>query len=656
METLLIFLLKNTVCAGILLLYYHLALRNKKFHYYNRFYLLAIIVTSLLLPFLNIRWFTVHSSNEQVVQLFNIIYTEGGEKEAVSRTGSWFSWPNALPLFALAASGVLLLIQGLKIMAIFRLKKRYPTENLERIDIINTDLPQAPFSFLNNLFWRNDILLSEETGQQIFRHELTHIKQKHTWDKLFMQVVLCFCWMNPFYWLIRRELFLIHEFIADEKAVGDQDASAFAAMLLRSQFSSFAFAPAHPFAYSPVKRRLQMLTGSHKASYSYVRRLMILPLLILVTGLFAFRIAQEQAAAANVAVAQHPFKLVVDAGHGGTDMGTYGVNNAVEKDFTLLIARKIKALAPEYGIDVVLTRDADQTVPLQDRTRLAASEKANAFVSVHLNAQQSATKKLSGMEVYISGQNDYTRQSSLMGSILIGSLSGSFNTKQALLVERQPVWVLKHASMPAVLIECGYITNANDLAEVQNENRLTLLARKILAGIALYANQPATAGPEQRGIPLPVTATGAGEASRLNKKRQTATPASDKSNITVTSIELIQGRGATGGEDAAQPVASVHQATATPRLITISSNDLTAHRDSVQLKLTADALYILNGEEIDVAAVKQLNPATIESMSVYKGSAAINKYGTAGANGVIEIYTKQQTGTDRNGSYSTAPF
>lgn len=646
METLLIFLLKNTVCAGILLLYYHLALRNKKFHYYNRFYLLAIVATSLLLPFLNIRWFTVHSSNEQVVQLFNIIYTEGGEKEVVNRTGSWFSWSNALPLFALAASCVLLLVQWLKVLAIFRLKKRYPTENLERIDIINTDLPQAPFSFLNNLFWRNDILLSEETGQQIFRHELTHIKQKHTWDKLFMQVVLCFCWMNPFYWLIRRELFLIHEFIADEKAVGDKDAGAFAAMLLRSQFSSFAFAPAHPFAYSPVKRRLQMLTGSHKASYSYVRRLMILPLLLLVTGLFAFRIAQEQAEEASVAVAQHPFKLVVDAGHGGTDMGTYGANNAVEKDFTLLIARKIKALSPEYGIDVVLTRDADKTVPLQDRTRLAASEKANAFVSLHLNAQHSATKNLAGMEVYISEQNGYARQSSLMGSTLISSLSSSFTIKPALLVERQPVWVLKHAAMPAVLIECGYITNASDLAEVQNENRLTLLARKILAGIALYANQPATAAPEQPGIPLPAAA--AGETSRLNKKRQTAPAASDKSNITVTNTELVQGRTAPGSEDAAQPAARAYQATATPRLISITLNNSTPapRNDSAQIELPQDALYILDGKITNVFELKQLNPSAISRMSVFKGKSAILKYGMDGKNGAIEIYTKQGDRSD----------
>jgi beta-lactamase regulating signal transducer with metallopeptidase domain len=77
------------------------------------------------------------------------------------------------------------------------------------------------FHFFNFIFWDEEIDIQTETGQQIFQHELVHVKEKHTLDKLFIQLLLVVFWCNPFFWLIRRELKLIHEFIADKKAVGE---------------------------------------------------------------------------------------------------------------------------------------------------------------------------------------------------------------------------------------------------------------------------------------------------------------------------------------------------------------------------------------------------------------------------------------------------
>ncbi len=627
MEALLIYMLKNTVCAGILLLYYSLALRNKKFHYYNRFYLLSIVVASLLLPFLNLQWFTVHSSNEQVIQLFNIIYTDGGEKEHAAAATFPFSWSEALLAATLLTCSLLLVIQLVKIMSILRLKKLYPKENLEHIDLINTDLPQAPFSFLNNLFWRSDILLSEETGQQIFRHELTHIKQKHTWDKLFMQLVLCFCWMNPFYWIIRRELYLIHEFIADEKAVGDKDAGAFAAMLLQSQFGRFAFSPAHPFAYSPIKRRLTMLTNSTNARYSYVRRLMILPLLIFVTGLFAFRIAQQnQENGIGQTITKQPFRLIVDAGHGGNDAGAYGLNNVQEKDFTLLIARKVKSLAAEYGIEAILTRDADHTVELKNRTQFANSQQANALISLHMNSTDAATgNNKAGMEVYVSSQNAQLNQSRVMGSALITSIGSSFNIRKALVQNRQAVWILKSSAMPAVIIECGFMTNASDLALINDDSKLETLARKILAGVAAYANQfEHTPGTATAGQPAPETYTTTEDshqtttavtkaATKTNKAQATTAFAASPEKITLNAdaIMIRQAAGTTGTDSAYQ----------NPQ--------------------HGSPMYIVDGKVVDASAIKLLSPSSIQTVSVYKDSpAAIAKYGPEARDGVVEIFTR----------------
>ena len=258
-----VYFLKVTCISGLLFLYYHLALRNKQFHYYNRFYLLLCVVISIVLPFMQLQWFTFFSSSQQTIHLYKLMYGNGEDDVAVHASAALNYEQIALYLLA-AISVCLIIIFFIRVLKIQHLKKKYPVQHLPAFDFVNTDIPAAPFSFLNNIFWRNDISLQEETGKQILQHELTHIEQKHSWDKILMQLVLCFYWMNPFYYLIRKELFLIHEFIADEKAVKHSDADAFAKMLLTAHFGKFNFLPAQPIFYSPIKRRLVMLTTSKK--------------------------------------------------------------------------------------------------------------------------------------------------------------------------------------------------------------------------------------------------------------------------------------------------------------------------------------------------------------------------------------------------------
>src|SRR5207344_2574685 len=111
-----------------------------------------------------------------------------------------------------------------------------PLQELGDIRFINTDAKGTPFSFFRYIFWNYKIDLQSETGQHIFNHELAHVREKHSLDKLFIQVLLIPFWANPVFWLIRRELALVHEFIADQKSVEQQDTRAFAAMILQTAF------------------------------------------------------------------------------------------------------------------------------------------------------------------------------------------------------------------------------------------------------------------------------------------------------------------------------------------------------------------------------------------------------------------------------------
>ena len=150
------------------------------------------------------------------------------------------------------------LIQTL--LKINRLKKNNRQTIVEGINFINTNAKGTPFSFFNNIFWNDKIDISTSTGKQIFQHEVAHVQEKHSYDKIFINIILIFFWCNPFFWLIRKELNMIHEFIADKKALEDSDTAAFAAMILQATYPQQQFSITNNFFHSPLKRRLIMFT------------------------------------------------------------------------------------------------------------------------------------------------------------------------------------------------------------------------------------------------------------------------------------------------------------------------------------------------------------------------------------------------------------
>ena len=107
---------------------------------------------------------------------------------------------------------------------------------------------------------------------------MVHIEQKHSIDKLFVQIVQSVFWFNPIFYFIKKEINLIHEYLADHKAVKQSDTRAFAQMLLASNFSGNVLPATSPFLSSNLKKRLKMLTQKN-TKYSYARRILALPIL-----------------------------------------------------------------------------------------------------------------------------------------------------------------------------------------------------------------------------------------------------------------------------------------------------------------------------------------------------------------------------------------
>lgn len=258
--------------SAVMSAYYLLFLRDKTFHHYNRFYLLGTMVLSLLLPLLKVEYFTIETDS-RILLLLNQ-FNQNSSQEIENSFNVW----NFGTLILGIVSFFLLAKLTLGLVKIHQLKKQFPKESIEGITFYNTNLHDAPFSFFRNLFWKKSILINSDLGKQILKHEMVHIEQKHSFDKLFVQIIQSLFWFNPIFYFIKKEITLIHEYLADKKAVKNADTRAFAQMLLASNFSGNVLPATSPFLSSNLKKRLKMLTQKN-TKYSYARRILALPIL-----------------------------------------------------------------------------------------------------------------------------------------------------------------------------------------------------------------------------------------------------------------------------------------------------------------------------------------------------------------------------------------
>lgn len=306
METIPLYLIKIVFSSAVLFGYYHLFLRDKTFHHYNRFYLLLAVVISLLLPLLKVSYFTIELNNN-----FYLLLSSFQNNETIKNTNNdYLYFTIAYSVFGLVA--VVLLIKILAgILKIESFKKQFPKEKIEGISFYQTNLEDAPFSYFRNLFWKNSIILQSDLGRQILKHEMIHIEQKHSFDKIMMELVTAIFWFNPFFWFIKKEINLIHEYLADKKAVKQSDTQAFAQMLLASHFASTSLPGTSPFLSSNLKKRLKMLQKS-KTKYSYARKILALPLLFAIGFAYLVKAENKEIEKSNEQIKAQVSKLKKD--------------------------------------------------------------------------------------------------------------------------------------------------------------------------------------------------------------------------------------------------------------------------------------------------------------------------------------------------------
>jgi hypothetical protein len=200
---------------------------------------------------------------------------------------NWFTWDNMAIVFYILIGGIAFTRLAFSIRKIGMIRKNNPVEKLDTIYFVNTTEPGTPFSFFRWLFWNRKIDLHSPEGEQIFRHELFHIRQKHSIDIILTELITMFFWINPFFHLIKKEIRAIHEFLADRFAVEKHNKWDYAELLLMQALETHNRL-VNPFFHNQIKRRIAMITSSSKPGQQYLRKVLVLPIAIMLVALFAF--------------------------------------------------------------------------------------------------------------------------------------------------------------------------------------------------------------------------------------------------------------------------------------------------------------------------------------------------------------------------------
>jgi TonB-dependent SusC/RagA subfamily outer membrane receptor len=619
MLPLFIYILKVILVSGILLGYYWIALRNTRFHYYNRFYLVGTVLLSLALPLLDIEWFTLSTpASAPVQQVVQYIY----QSEHVNPQNRDLTWDQVLVLLFSLVSASLLILFVVGIMKVYLLKSKGKVTVMKRFDFIETALDEAPFSFFRNLFWRKDLPVHDETGQRMLKHELTHIEQYHSYDKLLVAFTTYLFWMNPFNWIIRKELEVVHEFIADEEAVAGDDAAVLAEMLLKAHYHSNSLSIGQSFFYSSIKRRIIMLTSSKKVSYSYARRLLILPVAMGVLVLLSFTIKD------SLSDVQHK-----------------------QMDQSVISASKLDTVPAKYRDPKTGQIKGSFQIDIDGEMASFKDIKSKKeLFKVPLNELAGPTNKkasIEGSPLYTEKKIVFIAGDSMPSGATFSGTADAIRLRGG----------ADGSKVPRIIINGREISPA-DLDKIDPSSIKTIDIRGDEKGAAVSESKlsgmtwsEATSSDGKKIVTIKV------DSVMFDGKAKVAVPAHGKvSNIQI-SVDTVTYKTVTDNKTNSNVSTMiirmnddkiVEEAKKDPKTLTVTTTDKDGkktityvQKSTEKTELPKDVVYIIDGKEMESGSMKDIDPNTIKSINVLKGETALKLYGEKGKNGVIEITTKK---------------
>ena len=226
------------------------------------------------------------------------------------------------------------------------------------------------------------------------------------------------------------------------------------------------------------------------------RAIFFLSILMCISIIGVAGVKSRAAASVSAGSSRRPV-VIVDAGHGGFDGGAVAFDGTVEKDINLKIALILRDFLTQGGYEVLMTRESDDSTDdvgdkpiaarkksdLQNRLKLMEKYPDAVFVSIHLN--KFTTSAASGTQVFCGPKND---ESALLGKCIQNSVTSLLQKENHRVIKKATSnnFLLYRAKIPAVIVECGFISNKSELAKLKNPEYQAQMAFAVYTGILEY--------------------------------------------------------------------------------------------------------------------------------------------------------------------------
>ena len=269
------------IATAVLWLTYRLLFRNCNRFQFNRFLLLSMTAFAFALPFIHITIPAQLPENVTFTQNIPSYFTlQEVVVKAQDASPDSLNWINLVSILYII--GVILFLAKLtfNILKIRKIAMANASESICEINIVMTEEEHIPYSFMNNIF-----LPKGGTDPKILKHEMSHVRNRHSYDIVFIETATAFQWFNPFMRLIKKDLQNIHEYTADRDVI-DNGADKTDYMMLILQQCTASGTGARPgastsignnFSFSLTKKRIKMITQKKKTKGLIFRALLTMP-------------------------------------------------------------------------------------------------------------------------------------------------------------------------------------------------------------------------------------------------------------------------------------------------------------------------------------------------------------------------------------------
>lgn len=273
-----------TVCWAACLALYAGLLRKEKFFHLNRAYLLLTLVSGLIIPAVDWApaskapgggWITAVRLPEVTISDVPVVSWAAAEGFDTSQF--------LLGLYLLGCTWMAIRFfrHLLKIAVLVRSGLR---SRQHGFILVESSRVSAPFSFLGYLFWNPDFRFDAETARAVRAHEYAHVRQGHSYDLVFLEIVGIFCWWCPLWYAYNVALRNVHEYLADSAAIRQTSRRDYGQLLIRQCLSQPAPALAHGLRHhSQLKNRIAMMTKISSSRLALAKYFALLPLLGILT-------------------------------------------------------------------------------------------------------------------------------------------------------------------------------------------------------------------------------------------------------------------------------------------------------------------------------------------------------------------------------------